>query len=51
MAQSKLYKAGQKRPAGAGTVMKGTQQGATSKTQSGHQHEGKNRAVNHGRKK
>ena len=30
--QSKLYRAGQKKPAGGGTVKSGTQQGKTSAT-------------------
>jgi len=52
MAQGKLYKAGQAKPKDMGgrTVQNGSQQGRTSKTQVG-QHEGKNRVVNHGRRK
>jgi|GEM_PF-5621670 len=47
--QSKLYKAGQKKPVGGGTVKSGTQQGRPSKTQGGKTHSVKNRSVNHGR--
>ena len=52
MGQNKLYKEGQtkSKEMGGGTVKAGTQQGRASKTQGG-QHEGKNRAVNHGRSK
>jgi hypothetical protein len=49
--QSKLYRAGQKKPAGGGTVKSGTQQGPTSGKQGGKTHAVKNRTVNHGRSK
>lgn len=48
--QSKLYRAGQKKP-GGGTVKSGSQQGPTSSKQGGKTHAVKNRSVNHGRMK
>jgi hypothetical protein len=47
--QSKLYKAGQKKPADGGTVKSGTQQGRPSKSQGGKTHSVKNITVNHNR--
>ena len=51
--RSKIYRAGQKKPAaaGGGTVKSGTQQGKTSSNQTGKTHAVKNRSVNHGRMK
>ena len=53
MGQEKLHKAGQKKPAkqGGGTVASGSQQGQSSKNQTGKTHAVKNRSVNHGRTK
>jgi hypothetical protein len=52
-AQQKRYKAGQTRSSaqGGGTASKGTQQGPTSKKQTGKTHSVKNRSVSHGRQK
>lgn len=47
--QQKLYRAGQKKSAGAGVVGKTTQQGVTSKKQTGKTHSVKNRTANHNR--
>lgn len=49
MVRGKIYRAGQKRAAGGGTVKSGTQQGKTSGKQGGKTHAVKNRSVNHGR--
>lgn len=49
--QGKQYRAGQKKPAGAGTVSSGTQQGVRSSKQDGKTHSVKNRTVNRGRMK
>lgn len=51
--QQKRYKAGQTKSAaqGGGQVSSGSQQGATSKKQTGKTHDVKNRSVNHGRQK
>ncbi len=47
--QSKLYRAGEKKPAGGGVVKSGTQQGTTSSKQTGKTHQDNNRSVNHNR--
>ena len=49
--QNKLYKAGQKPKGGGAPVSSGSQQGVTSKTQTGKTHQVKNRSVNHSRNK
>lgn len=51
--QQKRYKAGQTRSTaqGGGTVSSGSQQGLTSKKQTGKTHSVKNRSVSHGRQK
>lgn len=51
MGQSKMYRAGQKKPAnqGGGAVKSGNQQGTSSKSQGGKTHATKNRSINHGR--
>lgn len=47
--QSKLYRAGQKKPNNGGVVKSGSQQGQTSSKQTGKTHAVKNRTVNHNR--
>lgn len=49
MANKKLHRAGQKLPNGGGVVKSGSQQGTTSKAQTGKTHVVKNRTVNHNR--
>jgi hypothetical protein len=48
--RKKIYRAGQKLPAGQGVVKSGTQQGPTSQKQTGKTHAVKNRTVNHNRR-
>lgn len=47
MGQSKLYRAGQKKPAGGGIVKSGTTQSTPSAKQASKPHATKNRSVNH----
>jgi len=47
MGQSKLYRAGQEKPAVAGIVKSGTTQGTPSAKQAGKTHAMKNRSVSH----
>ena len=49
MGQSKIYRAGQKKPDGAGVVKSSTRQGTPSAKQGGKTHAVKNRSVNHSR--